>query len=376
MNILNFSNNVIKLRHKKNITQEQLADFIGVTKGSVSKWENGQTLPDILLLPKLATFFDTTIDELLGYESQLSKEQIQKTCHGLITAFADLPFEEALKESQGLVKKYYSCYPLLFQIACLWLNHFMLAEAPSRQIEILTDASHLCQHIISDCSEIGICEDTIFLKASIDLQLGNTRAAIEALEDILNPYRLSFQSDSLLIQAYVLSGQKETAESFTQMSMYLHLLSLVSSSSWYLNIHSSHPDICEETIQRIEQIADAYNLSRLLPNAMALFCHQAAINYSIQEKPLKALEMLKDYAAHVNYLLTDDNLALHGDSYFSQIQSWYENLDLGAGAPRDKRIIRKNFLASLEHPAFSILEEYEEYQKLKKSLYTKGGEIS
>ena len=47
MNNLNFSDNIIKLRHNKKITQEQLADFIGVTKGSVSKWETGQSLPDI-----------------------------------------------------------------------------------------------------------------------------------------------------------------------------------------------------------------------------------------------------------------------------------------------------------------------------------------
>ncbi len=41
MNYLNFSDNIIRLRHNKRITQEQLADFVGVTKGSVSKWETG-----------------------------------------------------------------------------------------------------------------------------------------------------------------------------------------------------------------------------------------------------------------------------------------------------------------------------------------------
>ena len=67
MNILNFSENIIKLRHKKGITQEELADFVGVTKASVSKWETKQSLPDIMLLPRLAAYFDVTVDELLGY---------------------------------------------------------------------------------------------------------------------------------------------------------------------------------------------------------------------------------------------------------------------------------------------------------------------
>ena len=78
MNILNFSENIIKLRHKKGITQEELADFVGVTKASVSKWETKQSLPDIMLLPRLAAYFDVTVDELLGYEPNLSREQIQK----------------------------------------------------------------------------------------------------------------------------------------------------------------------------------------------------------------------------------------------------------------------------------------------------------
>ena len=54
--------------------QDELATFLGVTKASVSKCENGQSMPDILLLPELATYFDVSVDELLGYEPQLSKE--------------------------------------------------------------------------------------------------------------------------------------------------------------------------------------------------------------------------------------------------------------------------------------------------------------
>ena len=60
MNALNLAEKIIRLRHDKKITQEQLADFVGVTKASVSKWETKQSLPDILLLPQLAAFFDVT----------------------------------------------------------------------------------------------------------------------------------------------------------------------------------------------------------------------------------------------------------------------------------------------------------------------------
>jgi hypothetical protein len=76
--ILKIAENIYQRRKEKNIIQEELADFMMVTKASVSKWESGQSYSDILLLPKLATFFNITVDELIGYEPQLSLEQIKK----------------------------------------------------------------------------------------------------------------------------------------------------------------------------------------------------------------------------------------------------------------------------------------------------------
>lgn len=55
-----------ELRKQKNVTQEELAAELGVTAAAVSKWENGYTLPDILMLCALADFFQVTTDELLG----------------------------------------------------------------------------------------------------------------------------------------------------------------------------------------------------------------------------------------------------------------------------------------------------------------------
>ncbi|MDE7239927.1 MAG: helix-turn-helix domain-containing protein, partial [Lachnospiraceae bacterium] len=87
-NQFNIGENIARLRHERKIRQEELADFVGVTKASVSKWENGQTMPDITILPQLASFFDIRIDELVGYEPQLSKEQIQKIYQELAAKFA------------------------------------------------------------------------------------------------------------------------------------------------------------------------------------------------------------------------------------------------------------------------------------------------
>ena len=53
------------LRKEKGLTQEELAQHMGISPQAVSKWENDQTCPDISALPKLARLFGVTVDELL-----------------------------------------------------------------------------------------------------------------------------------------------------------------------------------------------------------------------------------------------------------------------------------------------------------------------
>lgn len=63
---MNLGKNILELRKQRHVTQEDLAAELGVTAAAVSKWENGYTLPDILMLCALADYFQTTTDELLG----------------------------------------------------------------------------------------------------------------------------------------------------------------------------------------------------------------------------------------------------------------------------------------------------------------------
>ena len=68
---MNVGRKILELRKQKDITQEELAAELGVTAAAVSKWENGYTLPDILMLCALADFFGVTTDELLGRNTQV-----------------------------------------------------------------------------------------------------------------------------------------------------------------------------------------------------------------------------------------------------------------------------------------------------------------
>ena len=71
MNSFNIGDKILKLRKENNITQEQLANMVGVTAGAVSKWENGNSTPDITLLAPLARALDTSLDVLLSFLMQM-----------------------------------------------------------------------------------------------------------------------------------------------------------------------------------------------------------------------------------------------------------------------------------------------------------------
>ena len=71
---LTIGENIRNFRKKNDLTQEDLADRLGVTYQSVSRWENSTTYPDIELLPAIAEALSITLDELLGMP-QIEKEK-------------------------------------------------------------------------------------------------------------------------------------------------------------------------------------------------------------------------------------------------------------------------------------------------------------
>lgn len=62
--------NIAIYRKEKGLTQEELAQILGLSFQAVSKWENAQSMPDIALLPKLSRTLEVSIDKLLGYTAQ------------------------------------------------------------------------------------------------------------------------------------------------------------------------------------------------------------------------------------------------------------------------------------------------------------------
>lgn len=77
MDIVKIGKYIAENRKKKNLTQEQLAEKLGVTSKTISRWENGNYMPDIALLKPLSEELDVTLNELLSGE-KIEKEQYQE----------------------------------------------------------------------------------------------------------------------------------------------------------------------------------------------------------------------------------------------------------------------------------------------------------
>ena len=68
------------LRKQKNISQEVFANYLGVSFQAVSKWENGNTMPDVTLIPAIASFFGVSTDELFDFNLYEIEKQVTAIC--------------------------------------------------------------------------------------------------------------------------------------------------------------------------------------------------------------------------------------------------------------------------------------------------------
>lgn len=373
MNELNLSENITRLRRERKLTQEELADFLGVTKASVSKWENAQSMPDILLLPRLAVFFGVTIDELIGYEAQLSREQIRR-CYGELSKdFVNLPFDEAAQKVRAMAHRYYSCYPFLLQLSILCWNHFMLAKSQEEGKKMLQEAIQWCDRTLDHCKDTLVCSDALSLKAGLNLQLGRADEVIEALEPALDPSRLAGQDGGVLVQAYRMAGKIQEAKNYVQVKEYTSLLNLVGNAVLSLSLYENDMERCEKTIQRVKGLMDLYHLEQLHPNVAAQFYCQAAIVFAGNGNNEEALASLRQFEKCIHELWRSEQMALHGDAYFDLLDVWIEALPLGSMAPRDKGFMLQSVQEIFAHPAFEGFKENKEFQSIVKRVL-EGGE--
>ena len=91
------------LRKEKNMTQEQLAEHLGVSNRTVSRWETGSNMPDISLLTEIAEFFDVSVPELINGERKSAnmKEEVKEVAETM-SVYAEAEKEKLVKSIRNM----------------------------------------------------------------------------------------------------------------------------------------------------------------------------------------------------------------------------------------------------------------------------------
>lgn len=349
MSQIQFSTIFSSRRKELELTQEDVAQFVGVSRAAVSKWEKGQSYPDITLLPKLAMYLDLTIDTLLGYKPQLTAQRITQLYSELAQRFAKEDFTKVDEAIQQLIKEYYSCYPFIIKMAQLYLNY--LPQSPDKE-KTADQIFTICERVKRHSDNVHILHEALTFKATTNLLMQKPQKVIEQLG---TKPRIEFNDDALVVTALTMLGDEQQAKQVLQVSAYQHLLSIIGMLTEGLMLEKENASYVEKTVYRIEKMIDLFDVPHLSINAVLVFYLKAASVYAMQQNQEQATKMVERYLQTCKKIKFP--LLLTGDDYFYLLQQWIDNEQLVMQqAPRDTQSIKRDLLATLEqHPLLAPL---------------------
>lgn len=176
MDIL-IAKNIKHLRTEKGITQEQLAEALNVSCAAVSKWERGESYPDITLLQPLAYYFGVTLDTLMGYSEEKVRRDIEETLAQYRSLWKTDP-----KQAREVIVKAYHDYP-----GDYWVIHYymwdiagdMADNDPAVLLAHKEEFLTLCDKILAGCTEETLRLNAWNMRAKILHAEGKTKESLK-----------------------------------------------------------------------------------------------------------------------------------------------------------------------------------------------------
>lgn len=110
---------ILEKRKALNMTQEQMADSLGVTAPAVHKWEKGNSFPDVTILPALARLLKIDLNTLFSFEKELSDTEINMFCNGVVRKIQAEGYDTGFILAKEKIQEYPNCEKLIFNLASL-----------------------------------------------------------------------------------------------------------------------------------------------------------------------------------------------------------------------------------------------------------------
>lgn len=178
------------LRKQKNITQEVFADYLGVSFQAVSKWENGNTMPDVTMIPAIASFFGVSTDELFDFNLYQTEKQVEAICY---EAYKYRSADKA--ESERILREGLQRFP---GNEIIMNNLLYTLDYKTRAEEVIA----LCKALIESAKDDSVKYDACRILATCCKENGRQDPVKPALEIIPEIY-----FSKLTLMASILEGE-------------------------------------------------------------------------------------------------------------------------------------------------------------------------
>lgn len=173
---VNMGDKIRQLRKQKSISQEVLAQALGVSFQAVSKWETGTAMPDVAMIPAIASFFGVSTDELFDFNLLDQEKKVQELC----CAAAECRFTDPEK-SEAMLRDALKQYPGNEVI----LNNLLyVMQTPDRYDEVIT----VCKSILEVTKYDDVKYDVLRILASTYHEKGEQAMVKPTLEQIPEIY--------------------------------------------------------------------------------------------------------------------------------------------------------------------------------------------
>ena len=176
-------NQIIKQkRNELNLSQKDIADYLGVSSVAVSKWENEVCYPDIELLPSLARLLHTDLNTLLSFNEDLSDVEVHEFINQLFLIDKTKSFDETFIKATNKIREYNTSYNLILLVATM-LYSTLLNEENDKYEYYHKEIINLFQRCF-DCTDTLIKEQAANMLFSIYLDKSDFIAAQNLLDKL------------------------------------------------------------------------------------------------------------------------------------------------------------------------------------------------
>ncbi|MEG1310605.1 MAG: helix-turn-helix transcriptional regulator [Romboutsia sp.] len=353
---------VIKtLRRSKSITQEQLANFMGVSTPAVSKWEKGISYPDITILPILANYFEVTIDELLNYKNELSKEEIVKIIKECEVLISKELIEEAIELCEKYIKNYSSNYKLKIQLISVYTLSYFSIKDSNKKDEVINRSIEILEEISENSKDMETKETALVQLSSQYMIIDRLDKSEEAIKKIYNP---SVNPNIMLPIIYMQQGKIERSIKLTQENLAKSLGEAISSCMGLAIAYYNYKEDMKEEDIDFDKAIRYYNLaldiiSNVCENSInhSLYLNIAHV-YLKQGKLEESLEFIKKMMVFIRKRNMNEGIVIKQVWCFDKLDNQQDSI---------KMEYYKTIITYLQEE-FKELEGNEEFKGIIKEL--------